>query len=114
MAASVLPAAAQDPLARARQLYNERQFEAAVAAAEEGRLQPERADSADLIGARAYLERYRESAWADDLANARERLRRIDPDRLNPRERTEFIIGLAQGLYFDDAPGAAAGVFESL
>jgi len=114
LAASVTSAAEPDPLARARQLYNERQFEAAIAAAEEGRLQPERADSADLIAARAYIERYRESAAAEDLANARERLRRIDPSRLSSRERTEFIIGLGQGLYFDDAPGAAAGVFESV
>jgi hypothetical protein len=105
---------AKDPLARARQLYNERQFEAAVAAAEEGRRVPDRADSADLIAARAYLERFRESAAPEDLANARERLRRIDPERLNARERTELIIGLGEGLYFDDAAGAAAGVFESL
>lgn len=114
LTACVASAADPDPLARARQLYNERQFEAAVAAAEEGRLHLERADSADLIAARAYLERYRESAAAGDLSNARERLRRIDTARLTARERTELIIGLGQGLYFDDAPGAAAGVFESV
>src|ERR1700682_2709787 len=69
------------PLVHARSLYNQRQFEAAVSAAEEARLIPGRADSADLIAARAYLERYRETQAADDLANARDRLRRLDAQR---------------------------------
>lgn len=109
-----LKAQLKDPLARARLLYNQRQFEAAVAAAEEGRRAPERADSADLVAARAYLERYRESAASDDLTNARDRLRRINPERLGPRERVELIIGFGEALYFDDSSGAAAGVFESV
>src|SRR5438128_9346727 len=67
-------AAADDPLARARLLYNQHQFEAAVSAAEQARLVPARADAADLIAARAYLERFRQSAATDDLANAHERL----------------------------------------
>src|SRR6266487_2477575 len=73
--------AADDPLARARLLYNEHQYEAAVNAAEQARLTPARADAADLIAARAYLERFRGSAASDDLANARDRLRRLDPQR---------------------------------
>ena len=104
----------KDPLARARLLYNDRQFDAAVAAAEEGRHVPERADSADLIAARAYLERFRASAVRDDLKRARDRLSRINPGRLNARERTELIIGLGEALFFDDSSGAAAGVFESV
>src|SRR6266850_3084363 len=48
--------AADDPLARARLLYNQRQFQAAVTAAEEARSSPARADAADLVAARAYLE----------------------------------------------------------
>jgi hypothetical protein len=107
-------AESRDPLARARFLYNDRQFDAAVAAAEEGRRVPERADSADLIAARAYLERFRASAVPDDLTYARDRLRRINPGRLNARERTEFVLGLGEALFFDDSPGAAAGVFESV
>src|SRR5579863_9848662 len=71
--------AADDPLARARALYNQRQFQAAVGAAEQARTLPGRADAADLVAARAYLEKYRESAASDDLTNARERLRRLDP-----------------------------------
>ena len=60
-AAAVRPAFADDPLARARALYNQQQFEAAVTAAEEARVTPARADAADLVAARAYLERYRAS-----------------------------------------------------
>ena len=74
-----MPADKPDPLAEARQLYNQRQFAAALTAAERARLTPALADRADLIAARAYLERFRESAAPDDLTNARERLRRIDP-----------------------------------
>jgi hypothetical protein len=106
--------AADDPLARARLLYNQRQFQEAVAAAEQARRIPARADSADLIAARAYLERYRESAASDDLTNARERLRRLDPQRFLPRERVEYMVGLGETLYFDQSFGAAAAVFESV
>jgi hypothetical protein len=106
--------AADDPLARARALYNQRQFEAAVAAAEQARMLPGRVDAADLVAARAYLEKYRESAAGDDLANARERLRRLDPIRFAPSERDEFIVGLGETLFFDGNFGAAANVFDSV
>src|SRR5262245_7472186 len=86
--------AADDPLTRARQLYNQRQFREAVSAAEQARQLPAHADLADLVAARAYLERFRESAAADDLANARDRLSRLDPARFPPRERAEYIVGL--------------------
>ena len=105
---------ADDPLASARLLYNQRQFQAAVAAAEQARKIPARADSADLVAARAYLERYRESAASDDLANGRDRLRRLDPQRFLPRERVEYLVGLGETLYFDQSFGAAAAVFESV
>ena len=45
--------------------------------------------------------------------NARERLRRVDPQRFTTRERVEFIVGLGEALFFDKAYGAAADVFES-
>src|SRR5438105_1405857 len=77
MAGPVRAADDRDPLAEARALYNGRQFVAAVAAAERARLTAALADRSDLIAARAYLERYRESAAADDLSNAHLRLRRI-------------------------------------
>ena len=103
-----------DPLAQARLLYNEKQFASAVAAAERIRLTPELAHRADLIAARALLELYREGAAADDLNGARERLRRLDPRQFEPRERTEFIIGLGEALYFDQSFGAAAEIFGSV
>ncbi len=105
--------AADDPLARARHLYNERRFEAAVLAAEEAR-SPERGDAVDLIVARAYLERFRESASPSDLTSARERLRRIDPDRLNHGERVEYLIGLGEHLFLEGTAGAAANIFDSV
>jgi len=106
--------AADDPLARARQLYNQRQFDAAIAAAEQARLVPARADASDLVAARAYLERYRANWASDDLTNARDRLRRLDPQRLPPRERAEYVVGLGETLFFDGAFGAAATTFDSV
>jgi hypothetical protein len=113
--AGALPArAADDPLTRARLLYNQRQFQEAVTAADQARLMPAHADLADLVAARAYLERFRESAVADDLTQARERLRRLDPLRFPPRERVEYIVGLGEALFFDGSFGAAAAVFDSV
>jgi hypothetical protein len=115
VAARVAPVrAADDPLSRARVLYNQGQFEAAVNAAELARLLPGQADSADLVAARAYLERYRVSAMSDDMTNARERLRRLDPQRLAPRERLEYVVGLGEALYLDQSFGAASAVFDSV
>jgi hypothetical protein len=104
----------RDPLARARAFYNARHFEAAIIAAEQARTVASRADSADLIAARAYLERFRESTTSDDLTNARARLGRLDPHRLGARERVELLVGLGETLYFDAAFGAAAAVFSSV
>ena len=103
-----------DPLTRARAFYNQRNFVAALNAAEEARGLPDWADSADLIAARAYLERYRETAAADDLMSGRDRLRRLYPQRLSPSERTEFIVGLGEALYLDGSYGAAADIFDSV
>ena len=112
--ATAAPEDAKDPLIRARLLYNQREFDQAIAAAEQARAVPGVADSADLVAARAYLERHRESAQADDLISARERLRRINPERLGPSERVEVVIGLGAALYFEGTPGAAAAVFLSI
>jgi hypothetical protein len=103
---------ADDPLSRARALYNLGQFDAAISAAEQARVTPARADAADLVAARAYLERFRASAAAGDLVNARDRLRRIDPLRFPARERRVFVVGLGETLFFDGAYGAAANVFD--
>jgi hypothetical protein len=114
-AADARAADPKDPLEPARVLYNQRQFQAAIAAAEEVVEQlPARADSANLVAARAYLEQYRETAVPDDLASARDRLRSLNPEGFSPSERVEFVIGLGEILFFDGAPGAAASIFGSV
>jgi hypothetical protein len=116
LTALALPAAAQhvDVLTEARRLYNERDFDGAIAAAEAGRSDAGQMDASDLIAARAYLERYRQTAADEDLASARIRLRRINPRQLDAREQTELGVGLGTALYFEDLPGAAALVFDSV
>jgi len=114
---SALPAAAADdrtPLARARTLYNQRDFDGAIAAADEARRSPDRADSADLIAARALLERFRDSGRPDDLDAASERLRKITARRLSGRERVEFVVGLGEALFFEQLPGAAAVMLDTV
>src|SRR5262245_11412636 len=106
-------AGADDPLIRARLLYNERRFEAAVAAAEEARQVASKTQAADLVAARAYLERFRESQASEDLTNARDRFRRLSPAGFPARERGEYIVGLGETLFFDESYGAAADVFDS-
>src|SRR5438045_9479245 len=91
------PSFADDPLARARFLYNQKQFEAAVTAAEQARLTPSHADAADLVAARAYLERFRTRSASEDLTNARARPRRFDPARVPARTRTGSVLGRGQG-----------------
>ena len=112
--APVLAADTRDPIERARALYNQHQFDAALSAAEDARKLPQLADRADLIAARAYLERFRERSSSDDLVQARERLRGINPEKFTERERLEFIVGLGETLYFESASGASAVVFESV
>jgi hypothetical protein len=114
LASTAAAADPRDEIARARNLYNERAFEAAIQAAEVARQDPDFADAADLIAARAYLERFRATTDQTDLANGRDRLRRVTPERLAPRERLEYVVGLGQALYFDEAEGAAADLFASV
>jgi hypothetical protein len=109
-----LAAQSRDPLERARVLYNQRDFTGALAAAEEAARTPSRADSANLIAARAYLEQYRASSAAEDLTNARNHLRSLNTEGFSPTERAEYVIGLGETLFFDGAPGAAAGIFGAV
>jgi hypothetical protein len=102
-----------DPLARARTLYNQGDFSGALTAVDEVRAVA-RPDAADLIAARAYLERFRESANPDDLTAARDRLRHLNAEQLSPLERSELVIGLGEALFFDEAPGAAAQLFDTV
>ena len=114
LAGAGLGAQPRDPLERARVLYNQREFTAALAAAEEAARAPARTDSANLIAARAYLERYRESAASEDLTNARDHLRALSTEGFSPTERVEYVIGLGEALFFDGAPGAAATIFGAV
>lgn len=113
-------AAQEHPIAQAGRLYNEGRFVAAIEAAELARQDPQHADEADLVAARAHLELLRdvelleEGLTARGLSQARELLGRLDPERLDADGRTDFLVGLGQALYFEAAPGAAAEVFESV
>jgi tetratricopeptide (TPR) repeat protein len=100
-------------LARARSLYNQRQFDEAITAATAAHQVPEVADSAAIVLARAYLERYRERADPADLSAAREALGTIRAAQLELRDQVELLLALGQALYLEDDFGAAAEMFES-
>ena len=107
-------ATAADPLAEARRLYNLGQYDAALKLATEALAMPGRADEARVVLGRIHLERFRQTADATDLSEARAALRVIDPKTLDPRQRTELLIGLAEALYMEERYGAAADLFESV
>ena len=110
-AMAVLGAAPQNPLVRARELYNQQQYDAAIAAAREARARPELSEVAAVVLGRAHLERYRISSDAADLVAARENLVGVEAARLAARERLELLTGLGQLLYFEGHYGAAAELF---
>ena len=101
-----------DPLATARRLYNQGEYDQALAAAREAEANPSTISSARLVVGRIRLERYRRNADGADLAEARTALRSVDAHALDPRERTELQVGLAEVLYLDDRFGAAAEMLE--
>jgi hypothetical protein len=100
-------------LARARALYNERQFDAAIDAATLARKAPAASASAAIVLARAHLERYRQRANPDDLSAARAALSSIPGSGLTPRDRLEFLLALGESLFLEDDFGAAAEIFEA-
>jgi hypothetical protein len=107
----VMGAAPQNPLVRARELYNQQQYDAAIAAAREARARPELADAASVVMGRAHLERYRGASNSADLTAARESLIAVDTARLAARDRLELLIGLGELLYFEGHFGAASELF---
>jgi len=109
----VCAAAEQNPLLKARLLYNQRLYDAAIDAALEARKLPGSQDVADLVLGRAHLERFRESENSDDLTAGRDALRAIHPANLTPRDQLDLLIGLGQSLYFESAFGAAAELWDS-
>jgi hypothetical protein len=120
---SMAQAPIKDPLARARASYNASQFDQAIDAATEARLNPRYTNSATIVIARARLERFRlafakgEQAPAD-LTTARDLLKQVDVSKLDARDYVEYLTGLGESLYLEDlASGqalysAAAEVFD--
>ena len=100
-------------LAKARTLYNERQFDAAIEAATIAQKSQATADAASVVLARAHLERYRERANPDDLSAARGALGTVRVANLETRDHVDFLMALGEALFFDDDFGAAATLFES-
>lgn len=107
----LLGAAPPNPLVRARQYYNQQQYDAAIAAAHQARLNPALADAAGLVLGRAHLERYRGTDDAADLAAARDALVGIDATRLTARDRQDLAVGYGELLYYGGRFGAAAEMF---
>ena len=99
-------------LTRARQLYNTRQYDAAIAAASDAQKVPSLADAASVVFARAHLEQFRQTSTASHLASARTALLGVDASHLNARDATELVIALGQVAYFDDQLSAAAELFD--
>lgn len=106
------PVAAADPLAEARRLYNQEEYDTAARYAREAAQVPATAESARLVLGRILLERFRRSADPVDLTEARDALIRTDAAALDPRERTELAIGLGEALFFEDRFGSASESFE--
>ncbi len=109
------PLYAADPLADARRLYNQGQFDAAEQAAREA------ARFAGHGRWRACRARPHPARAVPPNASGRaicpapsQRFRDVDARRLDARERVELTIGLAEALYLEERFGAAAELFESV
>jgi hypothetical protein len=114
MCCATAASAAEPPaLAKARTLYNAADYEGAIDAAAVARLQPQWADAAALVIARAYLERYRQRADPADLSAAREALSTVHSAMLTPRDQVDLLIGLGQALFLGEIYGAAAELFDT-
>jgi hypothetical protein len=108
---ALLAAAPPNPLVRARQYYNQQQYDAAIAAARQARQSPGLADAAGIVLGRAHLERYRGTDDASDLAAARDAIIGVDATRLTPRDRQDLAVGYGELLYYGGRFGAAAEMF---
>ena len=106
-------AAQRSDLARARTLYNERQFDGAIEAATLAQKLPATADPATVVLARAHLERYRERANPEDLSAARVALGTVRVNNLDSRDHVDYLMALGEALFFEDDYGAAATLLES-
>jgi hypothetical protein len=106
--------AAEPPeLIKARGLYNQADYDGAIAAASEARRQPEWAGPAAIVQGRAYLERYRQRADPSDLTAGREALAAVRPDTLVPRDFIDLLVGMGLYMHLSGAFGTAADLFDS-
>ncbi len=112
VALSTLAADPDDTLSRARALYNSAQYDAAIETASTISHAQDLADAAQLVLARAYLERFRKSADKADERAAREALKQVRPAELSPDDRVELSIAFGESLYLDGQAGAAAEQFD--
>ena len=103
------PVQSPDALSRARALYNARQYDEAVAAADAARSIPALANAALVVGARARLERFRRNSTPADLDDAREALKLVHRPGLLPRDDVEFLIALGESLFLE---GCLDGCFS--
>jgi hypothetical protein len=105
-------ASSRDTLSRARQLYNSGQYDAAIDVARGVTSEPDLVDAAQLVLARAYLERFRANADDADRRAARDALKQVRAAELSADDRVELTIALGESLYFDGQGGAAAEQFD--
>ena len=110
--ATTIAAGSRDVLSRAKQLYNSADYDAAIDGARDAAKSPDLAAAAQLVMARAYLERFRQSGNDDDRSAARDALKQVRAAALADDDRVELTIALGELLYFDGQSGAAAEQFE--
>ena len=95
-------------------LYNAGQFDESIAAATSAKARPSAVPSATLIIARSRLERFRKTAYADDLTAARADLVSLDPRTMAPQEGIEWQIGVAIALFLENQIGPSAEAFAAI
>ncbi len=111
-AASAQTPAQVTQLAKARQAFNQSQYDQAIAAALEARKAPALVGAAGVVLGRAYAERFYTKSDGADLVLAHDTLAGLDPVRLSPVDRRDLTIGLGLTVFFEGRPGAAAELLE--
>jgi hypothetical protein len=100
-------------VARARVLYNQRQYDAAIRVARDAASRPGTAAAASLVLARAHLERYRAGSAEADLTAARAALTTLDPSGLAEGDRVELLVGWGELFFLEQQHGIAVEMFEA-
>jgi len=113
LVATTTVSATREDLARARILYNEGKFDAAIEASMAAQRTPATADAAAVVLARALLERYRQRADPSDLSAARSALGSVRAVSLDAQDSNDLLMALGEALFFEDDYGAAAQMFAS-